>query len=44
MVNDARDGAAPLARLLAWVVFALMVTATVYAGWIALANVHRIGV
>ena len=36
--------AAPVARLLAWIVFALMATATVYAAWIALANVHRIGV
>jgi hypothetical protein len=37
-------GAAPLARLLAWVVFALMVAAAGYAAWIALANFNRIGV
>jgi hypothetical protein len=37
-------GAAPLARLLACVVFALMVAAAGYAAWIALANFSRIGV
>ena len=37
-------GSAPLARILAWVVFALMAAATVYTAWIALANYHRIGV
>ena len=35
---------APLARLLAWVVLALMAAATAYTAWIALANFHRIGV
>ena len=35
---------APLARLLAWVVLALMAAATAYNAWIALANFHRIGV
>ena len=39
-----RAGSAPLTRILAWVVFALMVAATVYTAWIALANFHRIGV
>jgi hypothetical protein len=43
-VEDERDGAAPLARLLAWVVFALMAAATVYTTWTVLANFHRIGV
>ncbi len=38
------DKAAPLARLLAWVVLALMAVATVYTTWIALANFNRIGV
>jgi hypothetical protein len=38
------EGAAPVARLLAWVVLALMAGATVYTAWIALANFHRIGV
>jgi hypothetical protein len=37
-------GAPPLARLLAWAVFALMVAAAGYAAWIALANFNRIGV
>lgn len=37
-------GAAPVARLLAWVVLALMAAATAYTAWIALANFHRIGV
>jgi hypothetical protein len=39
-----RSGSAPLVRILAWVVFALMILATVYTAWIALANYHRIGV
>jgi hypothetical protein len=42
--RDEPQGSAPLARLLAWVVLALMVAATVYTGWIALANFNRIGV
>ena len=33
-----------VARLLAWVVLALMAAATAYAIWIAVANFHRIGV
>jgi hypothetical protein len=37
-------GSTPLARLLAWVVFALMAAATVYTAWIALSNFNRIGV
>jgi hypothetical protein len=37
-------GSTTLARLLAWVVFALMAAATVYTAWIALTNFHRIGV
>ena len=41
--ND-REGSAPLARLLAWVVLALRLAATIYTGWIALANVGRISV
>ena len=31
-------------RLLAWLVLALMASATVYTAWIAVANFHRIGV
>lgn len=31
-------------RVLAGVVLALMAVAVLYTGWIALANVHRIGV
>ena len=38
------EGSAPLARILAWVVLALMSAATAYTAWIALANFHRIGV
>ena len=38
------SGPAPLVRILAWVVFALMAVATVYTAWIALVNFHRIGV
>jgi hypothetical protein len=38
------EGAAPLARILAWVVLALMAVATVYTAWIVLANFNRIGV
>jgi hypothetical protein len=33
-----------LTRLLAWLVLVLMAVATVYTGWIALANWNRIGV
>lgn len=39
-----RGTSAPLVRMLAWVVLALMGAAVVYAGWIAVANFHRIGV
>lgn len=41
-----RDGnaAAPLPKLLAWVVLALMIVASAYTVWIALANLYRIGV
>jgi hypothetical protein len=39
-----RAGSAPVARILAWVVFALMAAATVYTAWIVLANYNRIGV
>lgn len=37
-------GSTPLARLLSWVVLALMAVATAYTVWIAVANFHRIGV
>ena len=39
-----QDGSWALARAAAWVVLALMASATLYGGWIALANFHRIGV
>lgn len=39
-----REGSWPLARALAWVILALMAAATLYTGWIAVANFHRIGV
>jgi hypothetical protein len=42
-----REGSVPLTRVtraLAWLVLALMAAATVYTGWIALANFNRIGV
>ena len=38
------EKAAPLARILAWVVLALMVAATAYTAWIVLVNFNRIGV
>jgi hypothetical protein len=38
------EASAPLARILAWVVLALMTVATVYTAWIALVNFNRIGV
>jgi hypothetical protein len=41
---DQQDGSWPLARAAAWVVLALMASATLYGGWIALTNFHRIGV
>jgi hypothetical protein len=44
LVKSASGGSAPLARMLAGVVLALMAAATVYTAWIALANFHRIGV
>ena len=34
----------PLARILAWVILAVMAAAVAYTGWIALANFSRIGV
>lgn len=34
----------PLLRGLAWLVLTLMAAATLYAGWIAVVNFHRIGV
>jgi hypothetical protein len=43
-VKTGREGSTPLARLGAWVVFALMAAATAYTVWIALANFKRIGV
>jgi hypothetical protein len=43
-VNGQGTASAPLARLLAWVVLAVMAVATAYTAWIALANFHRIGV
>jgi hypothetical protein len=34
----------PLARIVAWVVLAVIAVAVVYTGWIAIANFNRIGV
>jgi hypothetical protein len=39
-----RGGSTPLAKLLSWVVLAVMAAAAAYTVWIALANFHRIGV
>jgi hypothetical protein len=39
-----RGGSTPLARLLSWVVLAVMAAAAAYTVWIAFANFHRIGV
>ena len=43
MTTD-REGSWPLAKALAWLVLALMAVATLYTGWIAASNFHRIGV
>jgi hypothetical protein len=43
-VRPEREGSALLARLLAWIVLALMAAATLYTGWIAAVNFGRIGV
>lgn len=43
-VKPERDSSPLLARLLAWIVFALMASATAYTAWIAVANFKRIGV
>ncbi len=34
----------PLARMLAWVILAVMAATLIYTGWIALVNFGRIGV
>jgi hypothetical protein len=39
-----QDRSWPLARAAAYFVLALMAAATLYGGWIAVANFHRIGV
>ena len=44
MAAAAGRGVGLVVRAAAWVVLALMAAATVYSGWIALANFHRIGV
>jgi hypothetical protein len=47
MVMSAKSesgGSPPLARLLAWLVLALVAAATGYTVWIAAVNFHRIGV
>jgi hypothetical protein len=44
-MSDKAVGTSPLlTRLLAVVILALMAAATLYTGWIALANWNRIGV
>ena len=44
VVNGEPAGSALLSKILAWLVLALMLVATAYTGWVALANFHRIGV
>jgi hypothetical protein len=45
MSSDNAGGTSPLlTRLLAVVILALMAVATIYTGWIVLANWNRIGV
>jgi hypothetical protein len=39
-----RGGAPSLAKLLAWLVLALIAAATAYTAWIVAMNFHRIGV
>jgi hypothetical protein len=43
MANQ-QDRSWPMARAAAYLVLALMAAATLYGGWIALTNFHRIGV
>jgi len=43
MTTD-RVGSWLIARVLAWVVLALMAASALYTGWIAVANFNRIGV
>jgi hypothetical protein len=43
-VTNERELAPPLARLLAWVILALIAGAVAYTGWVAVANFSRIGV
>jgi adenylate kinase len=39
-----RESSSALSRLLAWIVLALMASATLYSAWIAIVNFNRIGV
>jgi hypothetical protein len=43
-IRSDSEGSAPLPRLLAWVVLALIAATVAYTVWIAFANFHRIGV
>ena len=43
-VRGERETSSALSRLLAWIVLALMASATLYSAWIALVNFNRIGV
>jgi hypothetical protein len=43
-MENQQDRSWPLARAAAYLVLALMAAATLYGGWIALTNFHRIGV
>jgi hypothetical protein len=43
-VRRESESSPALTRLLAWIVLALMASATLYAAWIAVVNFKRIGV
>ncbi len=43
-VRGERESSSALTRLLAWIVLALMASATLYSAWIAIVNFNRIGV
>jgi hypothetical protein len=44
LMTSGSEATWPLARIVAWVVLAVIAVAVVYTGWIAIANFNRIGV
>ena len=43
-VRGERESSSALTTVLAWIVLALMASATLYSAWIAIVNFNRIGV